>query len=169
MHRLDPTVLADLDLPATTTQILAQGLPVQVTISSSMPTVFSSALNKGLVHRTLTGSAVDGYVIGSIREQQGHPVDYSWFVIERRTGHVYVTDHLAARKATTFVNSDVGRFLASIRALVEISDGAQRTRNDDEQAGARLSDLLRERLYALDPLALARSGYWQAWLDDLLV
>jgi hypothetical protein len=66
------------------------------------------------------------------------------------------------------VVSVTGSILASVRALVEIFDEARRTPND-WQNGARLSNLLRERLNALDPPALTPSGYWQDWLTELFV
>ncbi|MBQ0904538.1 SUKH-4 family immunity protein, partial [Micromonospora sp. U21] len=154
-HRLDPAGLANLDLPPTTKQVLAQGLPPRVAISCVMPTVFTSAVAERFAQETPPGSPIDGYVIGSIREQQGQPVDYSWFVIERRTGVLYVTDHLSDEKSTSFVNSSLGQFLASVQALVAVADVARRTA-DDEQAGSRLSGLLRERLSG-------RANRWASW------
>jgi hypothetical protein len=92
LDRLEPATLAALDLPADTKEVLSRGLPNEVALNSLMPTLFSSALSDGHIRSTPSESAVHGYVIGAIREQQMAPTDYSVFVIERGTGHVYVTD-----------------------------------------------------------------------------
>jgi hypothetical protein len=162
-HRLDAAALAGVELPEEAKEVLIRGVPAEVALSPIMPTVFSSAIGRGYLLASPSGSGVEGYVIGSIREQQTGDEDLSWFVAERRTGHVYVTDG----KSAELINSDLARFFASIRALLDVAEVAA---EDDgaEGLGVRLSAELRQRLDEIDRIALAQDGYWRAWVDDFL-
>jgi hypothetical protein len=148
-HHLGPSDPPGLDADAIEF-LRTHGIPAELRLAGwAGPTLFTSAIADGALRRNAGGE----WVLGTIRETQGHSGAAAEFVI--RGAQVVLIDENGAWPA----NSSVAQFVRSIEAFhtafAALPDGAE--------AGRSVLD----EVERIDPVAFARpAGYWAMWVEE---